>query len=137
MTLDKQAATAIAQEWLDASAKTATDKDFDAHFNLISKKVRVTGVPGHDSISYDDWARASEQEFKDNVLKAVTYDGFKMVATNERQVMFKTIESIEANDGTKRSHGVEILLSIEDEGIWRVTQERVMTDDETRHDGLM
>lgn len=137
MNLDQETATKIAQEWLDASAKTATDKDFDAHFNLISKKIRITGVPGHESVSYDDWARASEQEFKDNVLKAVTYEGFKFVANNERQVMFKTIENIHVNDGASKSHGVEILLSIEDDGVWRATQQRVMTDDETQHDGLM
>ena len=128
----------IAQTWLDASAKTATDKDFVAHFNLISKKVRVTGVPGFDDgISYDDWARQSEQEFKDNVLDKVTYDGLKMSAHNDKQVMFKTMESVFANDGTQRSHGVEILLEKEDDDVWRVIQERVMTHDECKHVGLI
>ncbi len=128
----------IAQEWLDASAKTATDKDFEAHFNLISKKVRVTGVPGYDDgISYNDWARQSEQEFKDNVLDKVTYDGLKMSAHNDKQVMFKTMESVFANDGTQRSHGVEVLLEKEDDGIWRVIQERIMTHDECKHVGLI
>ena len=126
----------IAQEWLDASAKTATAKDFTAHFNLISKKVRVTGVPGYDSISYDDWARQSEQEFKENVLKSVSYEGLKMSAHNDTQIMFKTIEFIFANDGTSRSHGVEILLEKEPDNVWRVIQERVMTEDETSHVGL-
>jgi len=127
----------IAQKWLDDSASTATNKQFDEHFNLISKRVRVTGVPGIDSISYDDWARASKQEFKDNVLKSVSYEGLKIVATNEKQIMFKTMETILANDGASRSHGVEILLGLEDDGVWRVTQERVQTDDESRHDGLL
>ena len=58
----KKSPAMIAQAWMDASAKTATERDFDAHFNLISKKVRVTGVPGFESISYDDWARASEKD---------------------------------------------------------------------------
>jgi len=127
----------IAQEWLDASALTATNKQFDEHFNLISKKVRVTGVPGYESISYDDWARQSEQEFKDNVLKSVSYSGLLMSAHNEKQIMFKTLESIFANDGSDRSHGVEILLEKEEDGVWRVIQERVMTHDETSHHGLI
>ncbi len=128
----------IAQEWLDASAKTATDKDFEAHFNLISKKVRVTGVPGFEQgISYDDWARQSEKEFKDNVLQKVTYDGLKMSAHNDTQIMFKTMESVFANDGTHRTHGVEILLQKEEDGVWRVIQERLMTHDECRHVGLI
>ena len=41
----------IIKEWLEASARTATNKQFEEHFNLISKHVRVTGVPGFDSIS--------------------------------------------------------------------------------------
>ncbi len=128
----------IAQDWLNASAKTASNKDFEGHFNLISKKVRVTGVPGFDEgISYDDWARQSEQEFKDNVLDKVTYDGLKMSAHNDKQVMFKTMESVFANDGSHRSHGVEILLEKEEDGVWRVIQERVMTHDECKHVGLI
>ncbi len=130
-------ATAIAQEWLDASASTATNRQFEEHFNLVSKKVKITGVPGYESISYDDWSRQSETDFKEGLLKSVSYEGFKLVATNERQIMFKTIETICGTDGSKRAHGVEILLGREEDGIWRVTQERVQTDDESRHDGLM
>ncbi len=134
---DGRSPEVIAQDWLDASALTATNKDFDAHFNLISKKVRVTGVPGYDSISYDDWARQSKQEFKDNVLKSVSYKGLLMSANNEKQIMFKTLESIFANDGSDRSHGVEILIEKEEDDVWRVIQERVMTHDEASHHGLI
>ncbi|MEE9302456.1 MAG: hypothetical protein V3U84_01595 [Thiotrichaceae bacterium] len=134
--LDHDAAIAIAQKWLDASALTATNKQFDAHFDLISKRVRVTGVEGFESVSYSDWAKQSEQEFKDDVLKSVSYKGLKMLATNERQIMFKTVESVFANDGTSKAHGVEILLEIEDD-VWRVIQERVLTTEESQHDGLM
>lgn len=134
---NKETATSIVQKWLDASALTATNKQFEEHFNLISKKVRVTGVHGHESISYDDWARQSEQEFKDDVLKSVSYEGLKMLATNETQVMFKTVETVLANDGKRSTHGVEILLTQEEDGVWRVTQERVLSNGESVHDGLM
>ena len=130
-------ATKTAQQWLEASAHTATNKQFEAHFNLISKKVRVTGVPGYDSISYDDWARQSEQEFKDNVLKSVSYKGFKLLANNEKQVMFKTVETVLAHDDTSKAHGVEILLTQEEDDVWRATQQRVLTHGECVHDGLM
>ena len=127
----------IAQEWLDASARAATDNDFEGHFKLISKKVRITGVPGYDSISYDDWARQSEQEFKQKLIKKVSYNGLKMTAFNDSQIMFKTMESVFANDGTKKTHGVEIVLSKEEDEVWRVIQERVMTHDECKHVGLI
>ncbi len=131
------AAQKIAQKWLDASALTATNKDFEGHFDLISKKVRVTGVPGFESISYDDWARASEKDFKEGVLDSVSYEGLKMNAHNDTQIMFKTLESINVNDGSKKTQGVEILIELEEDGVWRVIQERVMTGDEIRHVGLM
>ena len=134
---DHETAKGIAQEWLDASAFTATNHQFDEHFNLISKKVRVTGVQGFESIGYNDWAKQSEQEFKDGTLKSVSYNGLKVLATNEKQIMFKTVESITANDGTNKAHGVEILLEAEEGGIWRVIQERVLSDKESQHDGLM
>ena len=127
----------IAQQWLDASAQTASNQDFDAHFNLISKKVRVTGVPGFESISYDDWARAAEKDFKEGLLESVSYEGLKMNAHNDTQIMFKTLETIFVNDGSKKTQGVEILLQLEEDNVWRVIQERVMTGDEIRHVGLM
>lgn len=137
MSEDKKTPEEIAQQWMDASAQTAFEKAFDAHMDLISKKVRVTGVPGFESISYDDWARAAEKDFKDEVLVSVSYEGLKMNAHNETQIMFKTVETIFVNDGSKKTHGVEILLELEEDGVWRVIQERVMTGDETRHVGLM
>jgi len=133
----QKAAQKIAQKWLDASALTATNKDFEAHFNLISKKVRVTGVPGFESISYDDWARASEKDFKEGALDSVSYEGLKMSAHNDNQIMFKTLETINVNDGSKKTQGVEVLIELEQDGVWRVIQERVMTGDEIRHVGLM
>ena len=78
---DPREPNVIAQQWLDDSAQTATDKNFEAHFNLISRKVRVTGVPGFDDgISYDDWARQCKQEFKDNILKSVSYEAIARMA---------------------------------------------------------
>ena len=133
----KAAAEIIAREWMDASALTATKRDFDGHFSLISKKVRVTGMPGFESISYDDWARASKKDFEDKVLESVSYEGLKMSAHNDKQIMFKTLESIQVNDGTKKTHGVEILLQLEEDAVWRVIQERIMTSDEIRHVGLI
>lgn len=135
--LDKDKALDIIKKWLEASALTATNKQFEEHFNLISKKVKVTGVQGFDSISYDDWARQTQQDFKDDTLKGVSYEGLKLQATNENQIMFKTVETIFVNDGSHKAHGVEILLTQEEDGVWRVTQERVLADAESIHDGLM
>ena len=137
MPQDNDTAIETAKTWLEASAKTATNKSLEEHFSLISKNVKVTGVHGFESISYDDWKRQCEDDFKEGLLTGVSYDGLKLLAINENQIMFKTVETIFVNDGTKKAQGVEILLTQEEDDIWRVTQERVLNDAESVHDGLM
>ena len=46
MSEDIKKYQAIAQQWMDASALTASNNDFDAHFNLISKKGTGDRCPG-------------------------------------------------------------------------------------------
>ncbi|MBD3609403.1 MAG: hypothetical protein HUJ30_02535 [Gammaproteobacteria bacterium] len=128
---------AIAQQWLESSASTANNKQFEAHMDLISKKVSVTGIEGFDNIDYDAWHRVCEKEFATGVLKGVRYDGLKMLSSSETQVQFKTYEVVEANDGTMNAHGMEVLLELEADGKWRLLKERVLSDAEAREDGLV
>ena len=126
----------IAREWLEASARTANAKDYDAHMNLISRKVQVFGVPGIEVIGYDDWAKQCKHEFESGLLKKVSYDGMKVQVMTPGRVMFKTIETVEASDGTINAQGVEIVLEKETDGKWRVAQELILTREEAEHDGL-
>lgn len=127
----------IAKQWLQDTATTANNKDHVAHMALISKKVSLQGVPGYDNIGYDDWAAQTKHEFENNVLKEVRYDGFKLITVTATHVMFKTFETVEANDGTVNAQGVEILLEKEDDGQWRLVQERILPVDEATHDGFV
>jgi len=51
--------------------------------------------------------------------------------------MFKTLEIIQVKNEGAKTQGVEVLIELEEDGVWRVIQERVMTGDETKHLGLM
>ncbi len=126
----------IAQRWLDDLAQSANGKNYQTHMDLISKQVSVFGVPGFDVIGYDDWARQCKHEFENNILKQVSYGPMKIVAHAPGRVMFKTVEKVEANDGTSNTYGVEIIIHKEDDGKWRVLQERILPEDEASHDGL-
>jgi len=128
---------AIARQWLEQSAATATNKQFAAHMDLISKKVSVTGLEGFDNIDYDAWHRVCEKEFAQGILKSVRYDGLKMLASTETQVQFKTYEVVEATDATINANGIEVLLELEADGKWRLVQERILTEEEARQDGLV
>lgn len=127
----------IAQQWLEASATTATNKQFTAHMDLISKKVSVTGLEGFDNIDYDAWHRVCEKEFATGVLNSVRYDGLKMISSTETQVQFKTFEVVEATDGTINSNGIECVLELESDGQWRLVSERIMSNEEAREDNLI
>ena len=129
--------TVIATQWLEASADSANNKEHERHMALISSKIRLTGVPGYDSIGYDDWARQTKHEFENNILKRVSYRGLKMIAETATHIMFKTHETVEATDGTVNAQGVEMVLEQEADGVWRLIQERVLSAEEATHDGLI
>ena len=42
----------IVQEWLQARSDSTVNADLERHLNLISKQVRLLGVPGFELISY-------------------------------------------------------------------------------------
>lgn len=127
----------IALQWIDAVERTARALDHPAHMDLVSRRVRVLGIPGFEAIGYDDWARQCEHEFKDGVFRDVSYTGLRMRAATDRQIMFQTLERVEATDGTVVRRGIEVVLEKEPDGKWRVLQERVMTDGEAVHCGLL
>ncbi|MFN2349759.1 MAG: hypothetical protein ABR558_09360 [Thioalkalivibrio sp.] len=127
----------IALQWIDAVERTARALDHPAHMDLVSKRVRVLGIPGFEAIGYEDWSRQCEHEFKDGVLKDVSYTGLRMRAATDKQIMFQTVERVEATDGTVVRRGLEVVLDKEPDGKWRVLQQRIMPDHEAMHYGLL
>ena len=121
-------------EFLAAMADTANHLDFDAHMNLISKDVSVYGVPGFEVITYDDWYKQSQYEFENRLLKRVSYEGLNILAETPERIMFKSVETVEGSDGTVNSQGIEFIIQKEEDGQWRVSQERVLPDDELASD---
>jgi hypothetical protein len=123
-----------AQNFLDAMASTANDLNLDEHMNLISKDVSVFGVPGFEVIGYQDWFNQCQHEFENKLLKQVSYKGLNVLAETPERIMFKSIETVEGSDGEKNSSGIEFIIQKEDDGQWRVTQERILPEDELEND---
>ena len=127
----------IAQQWLQNASSTADKKNHLAHMDLISKKVSLQGVPGYENIGYEDWAAQTKHEFENNILKSVSYTGFKLLKATNTHIMFKTFETVQSTDNTTNAQGIEILLEKESDGQWRLVQERILPADEAKHDGLV
>ena len=128
---------AIAEQWLKEFTDTANNKDVTSHMALISKRVSLQGVPGFENIDYADWYNECKHEFENDILKGVQYEGFELMTATDTAVMFKTFETVEGTDGIANAHGVEILLEQEDDGKWRMVQQRIIPDDETVHYKLL
>lgn len=123
-----------AQIFLDLMASTANEFDLNAHMDLISKDVSVFGVPGFEVIGYEDWYKQCEHEFENKLLKQVSYQGLNVLAETPDKVMFKSIETVEGTDGSVNTSGIEFIIQLEDDGKWRVSQERILPDDELEND---
>ena len=123
-----------AQEFLDRMAATANKLDPGAHMNMVSKDVGVFGVPGFDVIGYDDWFNHCKHEFENRLLKQVSYKGLNVLAETPEKIMFKSLETVEGEDGTVNTSGIEFIIQKEQDGVWRVSHERVLPDDELEND---
>lgn len=123
-----------AQQFLERMAATANSLDLEEHMNLISKDVSVFGVPGFDVIGYQDWYNQCKHEFENSLLKQVGYKGLNVLAETPERIMFKSVETVEGADGTINRSGIEFIIQKEADGIWRVSQERVLQDDELEND---
>ncbi len=121
-------------EFLQQMAETANRHDLEAHMNLISREVGVYGVPGFEVIGYEDWYNQCQHEFANKLLKRVSYQGLNILAETPRRVMFKSIETVEGHDGSKNVCGIEFIIQKEDDGQWRVSQERILPEDELQND---
>ena len=126
----------IAQDWMDICCQTIQQYDHNAHMDLISKQVQVFGVPGFDVIGFEDWHSQCDYEFREKLIQQASYDGLKIRQSNPKQVMFLTNETIHATDGTVDSHPIEVVLTLEEDQHWRVTQERLLSSEEASQLGI-
>ena len=117
---------AFAQNFLSRFAQTAIARDHEAHMRMISKKVRLYGMPGFEEITYEDWSQQCAHEFAEGLMNSISYDGLAMKTESATLICFETRETIEAKDGTVHSHLLEIFVEREEDGVWRLVQERIL-----------
>ncbi len=124
----------IAQDFLDRMASTANALDLNQHMTLISRHVGVFGMPGFDVIDYDGYCNQYRYEFENRLLKQVGYKGLNVLAETPDRIMFISFETVVGDDSSISTSGIEFIISKEVDGQWRVTQERVLPDDELEND---
>lgn len=120
----------MAEQWLTQAAETAMQKDLEAHMGMISQRVSVLGVPGFDHIDYATWYQQCRHQFEASMIKSIAYKGFNLVSATATQIVFTVYETVVGTDGTLNEQIVEMSLAQEDDGVWRLAQERVLIENE-------
>jgi len=128
--MQEEQAQQIAEQWLTQTADSAGQKDLEAHMGMISKRVNVQGVPGFDNIDYDTWFKQCRHQFENAMIKSIAYKGFNLISSTETQINFSAFERVVGTDGTLNEQIVEMLLEKEDDGVWRLLQERVLIEND-------
>ena len=103
---------------------------------MISPQVMVFGVPGFETLGYEDWYRQCEHEFPQGLITALQYSRVKVRTAGEQDILFKSLETTQTSDGGSLTQAVEMLLRREDDD-WKLKQLRILPEDEARHDGLI
>lgn len=122
----------VIRNWLTSISRTVAAYDHAAHMQLISQNVSLLGVPGFDNIGFEDWSKQCAYEFSNHLIQSVTYGKIRMRVVTEKRLMFMTYETVTAKDGSTNAQGIECLLEKEDDGQWRLVQERILSPEETR-----
>lgn len=126
----------VVDSWLGQFVATAVARDLEGHMAMISPQVMVFGVPGFDTLGYEDWYRQCEHEFPQGLITDLEYSRIKVRTTSEQDILFKSLETTRTSDGGRLAQAVEMLLQHEDDD-WKLKQLRILPEDEARHDGLI
>jgi hypothetical protein len=119
----KREAEKIVQQWLDELSFSAATWDLDAHMQLVSRQVEVTGIPNINSIDYKGWKLRRKNEFEKKLLHGLNYRLTDMLSENEEQLRFKVEEIMRAFNGKVVVIDKEVTLQREADGQWRVRRE--------------
>lgn len=110
----------IVNHWLSSFAASAVDANLDVHMSHIAKTVQVYGVPGFESVSYDDWYRQCAQEFPQKLIKELNYSDISFTHTDDNKIVIKAKEQLLTNEGKNQTNDLEMVLEQIDE-VWLLT----------------
>lgn len=111
--------------WCLGMTDSVRNADLDAHMQLVSKRVKVYGVPSKDVIDYRDWETRRRYEFSHGEILALNYQKIRLISSTLRRIRFSTNETTVAKNGKMLLLNKNIILEREDDDVWRVVEENV------------
>lgn len=115
----------VIHQWLDNMSKSVAMRDLEKHMSLVSRHVRVYGIPGHKVINYDEWRMRRRNEFDKNLLTSLRYKLLKIKTQALRRLAFQVQEVMSASNGKSVVLTKDIILELEPDEKWRVVEESI------------
>lgn len=110
----------IVANWLDNMSYSIATRDLNSHMNLISKRIMVLGI-GDQVIDYEGWYVRRRNELAKNLLKRIKFFHPEIIDNRENRITFKVTENMKSNSGQIIELEEEIVLTREEDKMWRVT----------------
>jgi len=114
----------IIYNWLDELSFSAATWNLEEHMQLVSHQVKVTGIPNAGSIDYSGWKLRRKNEFDKKLLRSLTYRLHNILDEQDKCLRFTVEETMKASNGKSIVIDKEVTLQKEDDGRWRVRNER-------------
>jgi len=111
--------------WLKRVSESVEHRDLTAHMELVSKNVRVYGIPNQASLDYQGWYRRRRNEFNNNRLASLRYTNLNIKTITLRRLGFQVTEIMQATNGQQIEIIKDILLEREADNQWRVVEETI------------
>ena len=111
--------------WCLDMSQSIKQADLDRHMELVSKKIKVYGMPSKGVIDYKEWRSRRKFEFQNESLIAINYQDIQMIGSSARRLRFSANQTMLGKDGKMVILDKKIILELEEDGIWRVVEENV------------
>ncbi|MGD8784894.1 MAG: hypothetical protein PVG75_10675 [Thioalkalispiraceae bacterium] len=112
--------------WCLDISQSIKQSNLDSHMQLVSKKVKVYGMPSKGVIDYKEWRARRKYEFSNASLLAINYQNISVISSTARRLRFNATETMLGKDGKLVVLDKNIILELEDGGYWRVVEENVI-----------
>jgi hypothetical protein len=111
--------------WLKRVSESVKNRDLDAHMALVSKNVRIYGIPNQEILGYRDWYQRRRNEFKNDRLASLSYKNLSIRTITLRRLGFSITELMQATNGQQIKIDKDIMLEQEEDKQWRVVEETI------------
>ncbi|MCF8016756.1 MAG: hypothetical protein K9L65_13895 [Chromatiaceae bacterium] len=134
--IDSMTAGEIANDWALACCETLERRDIEGHMNLISRRVKVYGLANLDVVDYHFWLQQVQEQFAAGLVTSLRYYLNAVKVDSDTQLRLTAIEYLTDKDGSEHESPLLITLCKEADGVWRATEEKILTKDEAQTAGL-